>query len=264
MEKIAIIVPALNCLEYSKKTIDSIKTSHPYEIIFIDNGSTDGTKDWLETQSFTKIIDPQVSGLAAVWNLGVEKARELNCSLFAILNNDIILSPNALDNMAKKMSTGKYVMVTGVNQQEGLEKPEDMMNIEAIYDENEPDNQHPDFSCFMINENTIQKIGRFDDNFIIAYFEDNDFHARIAISGEKAVSTISAIYYHFSSKTTQSNPHLKDLIKEAFELNRNYFKEKWGSFPLGDVENMKNNYFENPFNNKRKTINDVSLNSSIF
>lgn len=257
MKKIGIIIPAVNCLEYSKKTIDSIKTSHPYEIIFVDNGSIDGTKDWLKTQSFTKIIDPQVSGLAAIWNLGVKKARELDCSLFAILNNDIILSPNALNNMAKKMATGKYVMVTGVNQHEGINQPEEMMTKYATYDENEPDNEHPDFSCFMIDDQTIEKIGWFDENFFMAYFEDGDYHARIALAGEKAVSTISAIYYHFESKTVKMNPHLQSLISEAFQRNREYFKEKWGCEPLGDVPNMLTTYYKHPFNNPKKTIKNI-------
>jgi GT2 family glycosyltransferase len=260
MEKIGIIIPAVNCLEYSKKTIDSIKTSHPYEIIFIDNGSTDGTKDWLKTQSFTKIIDPQVSGLAAVWNLSILKARELGCSLFLVLNNDIILSPTTIDNLVKKMSTGKYVMATGVNQHEGCEKPEDMLLKSVEYKEDEPDNEHPDFSCFLINDNTIDKIGWFDENFITAYFEDSDYHARIALSGEKAVSTISAIYYHFESKTVKMNPQIREIVKESFEHNRDYFKEKWGHENVGDVPEMRKKYWKNPFNDPKKDIKNITNN----
>lgn len=262
MEKIGIIIPAVNCLKYSKKTVDSIKTKHPYEVIFIDNGSTDGTKAWLKTQPFTKIIDPQVSGLAAVWNLGIVKARELGFSLFLILNNDIILSPDAINNMAKKMKTGKYVMVTGVNQHEGCAKPEDMLLKNTKYIEDEPDNYHPDFSCFMINNKTIDKVGWFDENYAIAYFEDNDFHARIALSGEKAISTISAIYYHFESKTVQMNPQLSTIIKQAFERNRDYFEEKWGVRPLGDVPKMKKEYNKHPFNNPKKNYKNIVNNYS--
>jgi len=262
MEKIGIIIPALNCLEYSKKTIDSIKTKSPYELIFIDNGSTDNTKKWLKTQNFNKIIDPKVSGLAAVWNLGIVKARDLGCSLFLILNNDIILSPSTIDNLVKKMSTDKYIMVTGVNQHEGCDKPEDMLGKNIEYKENETENEHPDFSCFMINNNTIDKIGWFDENFAIAYFEDNDYHGRIALSGEKAISTISAIYYHFESKTVKNNPHLKKIITEAFKMNKEYFKEKWGSCPLGDVPKMRSGYWKNPFNDPKKDYKNIISNYS--
>jgi len=260
MEKIGIIVPAVNCLKYSKQTLDSIKTKHPYEIIFVDNGSTDGTKNWLKTQDFTKIIDPQVSGLAAVWNLGIVEARLKGCSMFLILNNDIILSPDSIDNLAKKLLTRKYVMVTGVNQQEGCAQPEDMLLKNTEYVEDEPDNYHPDFSCFMIDDNTIQKVGWFDENFIVAYFEDSDYHARIALAGEKAVSTISAIYYHFASKTIQGNPQLKKIITQAFEHNDKYFEEKWGHKNVGDVPDMIKKYNKNPFGNPKKDYKNITNN----
>jgi len=84
-------------------------------------------KNYKAQDLFSSITDPQVSGLAAVWNLGIVEARLKGCSMFLILNNDIILSPDAIDNLAKKLLTRKYVMVTGVNQQEGCAQPEDML-----------------------------------------------------------------------------------------------------------------------------------------
>lgn len=258
--KIGIITVAVNCLEYSKQTIDSIKTKYPYEIIFIDNGSTDGTKEWLNTR--TDIIsykDPENSGVAACWNLGIKRAMEDGCSLFLVLNNDLILSPTTVDNLVEKMGTGKYVMATGVNQQEGLEKPQDMMEKYVEYDESELDNEHPDFSCFMINKNTIDKIGWFDEHYYIAYFEDNSYHARIVLSGEKAVSCGSAIYYHFASKTVQENDYLKPIVAEAFRGNKKYFIKKWGCEPKGDKEEMIKCYYKHPFNDPKRSLKDTSM-----
>lgn len=261
--KIGIITVAVNCLEYSKQTIDSIKTKYPYEIIFIDNGSTDGTKEWLDTR--TDIIsykEPENSGLAACWNLGIKRAMEDGCSLFLVLNNDLILSPTTIDNLAKRMLTGKYVMVTGVNQHEGINEPQEMMEKYVEYIEDEPENEHPDFSCFMIDKNTIEKIGWFDENYFIAYFEDNDYHARIALAGEKAISTTTAIYFHYASKTVEENDYLKPIVAEAFRGNKKYFEEKWGHAPLGDVPNMVEKYYKHPFNNQNKELKDVSRNFS--
>jgi GT2 family glycosyltransferase len=257
MAKIGIIIPAINCLDYSKKTINSIKTKHDYEIIFIDNGSTDGTKDWLNSRpDIIAYKNPLISSLAGLWNLGIKRAINDGCSLFLVLNNDIILAKNTIDNMVKKIETGKYIMVTGVNDQ-SVENPDDMMDVEKEYDENEPDNEHPDFSCYMINKAFIEKVGLFDENYRVAYFEDNDTHAKIALSGEKAVSTVSATYYHFCSKTSLNNPHLSEIIGNAFKQNKEYFKEKWGIYPLGDVPNMREQYYKTPFNNPNLTIKDV-------
>ncbi len=262
--KIGIIIPAVNCLKYSKKTIESIKTNHDYQIVFIDDGSTDGTKDWLKTrEDIISYINPKTGSLSGNWNLGIKRAMQEDCELFLILNNDIILSATAIDNMVKKMMTDKYVLVSGVNQHEGIDNPEDMMEKVYDYDPNEPDNYHPDFSCFMINKRYLDIVGYFDENFFVAYFEDNDAHARIALSGEKAVSTISATYYHYESKTVKNNKHLQDIIHEAFDRNKEYFKEKYGCYPVGDVSKMIKKYYKTPFNDPNKKINDITGNFEI-
>ena len=48
-EGISIIIPVLNCLDYTKSVIEQIKsyTYGNFEIIIIDNGSNDGTKEFL-------------------------------------------------------------------------------------------------------------------------------------------------------------------------------------------------------------------------
>jgi hypothetical protein len=266
MIKIGIVCVAVNCLEYTKQTLDSIKTIHDYEIILIDNGSTDGTKLWADTRKdIITIKNPIVSGLAGAWNLGIKRAIADNCDFVFVINNDIVLAKNTIDNLVKRFQSGNYVMVTGVNDQSI--SIDEMLKLEKAYEENETDNEHPDFSCFMINKDTIEKIGWFDENFRVAYFEDGDFHARIAMVGEKAISTVSGTYYHLASQTIKNNPHLVPIIEQAFKNNRAYFIEKYGCAPLGDVPNMLEKYYKFPFNNPNEdykkpkqrtaTINDL-------
>jgi GT2 family glycosyltransferase len=93
---------------------------------------------------------------------------------------------------------------------------------------------------------------------MVAYFEDGDFHARIALAGEIAVSTISAIYYHFASKTVQENDYLKPIVREAFIGNKAYFIKKWGIEPVGDVPKMLEVYYKTPFNDPSRDLKDTS------
>jgi GT2 family glycosyltransferase len=260
--KIGIISVGLNCLEYSKKTLDSINTKYPYQIIFINNGSSDGTREWLESrEDIISYQNPANSGLAACWNLGIQRAIDEGCDLFFVVNNDIVMAKNTIDNLVRKMETGKYVMCTGVNDHSMTE--DEMKNFEKEYDENETDREHPDFSCFMINENTIHKIGWFDEHFVIAYFEDSDFHSRIALAGKIAISTVSATYFHHASKTIQENPKMSELIHNAFRLNKQYFIDKWGTENVGDVPAMLQVYYKTPFNDPSRTIKDISGNFSL-
>lgn len=254
--KLGIVSVGVNCLEYSKKTLDSIQTKHQYQIIFVNNGSTDGTAEWLESRKdIIAYQNPINSGLAACWNLAISRAFEEDCDFVAVLNNDIVLAKNTLDNMVRKMETGKYVMVTGVNDQSI--SPEEMLNFEKEYDENEQDREHPDFSCFMISKDTIKKIGWFDENMMVAYFEDSDYHARIALAGEIAISTVSATYWHYASKTIQENPRLESLIHDAFRHNKEHFIEKWGHENVGDVPKMIEVYYKTPFNDPTRTIKNT-------
>jgi cellulose synthase/poly-beta-1,6-N-acetylglucosamine synthase-like glycosyltransferase len=50
-ELISIIVPVYNELYYTKQILEDInkKIKNKYEVILIDNGSTDGTKEWVES-----------------------------------------------------------------------------------------------------------------------------------------------------------------------------------------------------------------------
>lgn len=258
MHKLGIVIPAVNCLEYSKQTIASIKTQYSYQIIFVDNGSTDGTKEWLEQHpEIISYINPIVSGLAEAWNIAIQRAFDEGCDLVAVLNNDIVLAPNTLDNMIAKMETGKYLMVTGVNDLNYT--AEEMLSVYKEYDENEPDNEHEDFSCFMIDKTTIDEIGWFDPNYMVAYFEDNDYSTRIAFSDSKRISssTTSATYFHWASKTVQENPQLQSIIHDAFRHNLDFFVKKWGCEPLGDKPEMRKHCFNHPFNIESRDIKNV-------
>ena len=48
---VSIIIPCFNAVKYSKECIESIllQTNIKYELILINNGSTDGTKKYFDT-----------------------------------------------------------------------------------------------------------------------------------------------------------------------------------------------------------------------
>lgn len=253
--KIGIITVCVNCLEYTKQTLNSINTSHDYQIIVVNNGSSDGTEGFLNSrEDIISYQNPKVSGLSACWNLAIDRAIKEGCDLMLVVNNDIVLAKNTIDNMVKRFEKGTYVMVTGSNDQSI--SPEEMINFEKPYEEDQ-DNFHPDFSCFLIENKFIEKIGFFDENFMVAYFEDSDAHARIALAGEIAISTVAGTYWHYASKTIQENPKMAQLIHDAFRHNREYFENKWGHSNVGDVPEMLKVYWKHPFNDPNRDIKNI-------
>jgi GT2 family glycosyltransferase len=279
MHKIGIVMVSVNCFEVSKKAMESVKTKYPYSFFWIANGSSDETEDFLRKALNEKteeklptgetlyhqaypnlraIINPSTSGLSGCWNLGIQAAFEEGCDYVLVMNNDVVLSPSTIDNLAKRMEKGDAVMVTAVNVQHTID-PAEILNTEVEYAE-ENDNEHPDFSCFMITKRLIEKVGWFDENYYVAYFEDNDMHGRIAMTGEKAVTIACAPYHHYGSQTRKQNPHLNAIIEEAFIRNRAYFGRKFGiEPPLSDVPAMREKYFKTPYGMEGKSWKDTTI-----
>lgn len=209
MSKVGVVVP---CLKYYKglaETVESIRTQEQWELFVIPN--------WRDNNV-----------LAASWNMGTERAMERDCDYILICNDDILLSETAIDHMVGYFESApdETVMVTGRNVKAALADPYEIFHYNpTVFD----DPECPDFSCFMIRAETYEVVGSFDENFIPAYFEDNDYHRRINLMGYKAVNYGGAPFYHFGSLT--QNLEGPVCTSDMFVGNRSYYASKWGGEP---------------------------------
>lgn len=99
----SIVVPLYNCLTLTQAMLASLEATIPakytYEIIFVDDGSTDGTREWLATLrrgNFHVILNAGNLGYARANNRGVGVARG---TYLLLLNNDLVLLPGWLEPM---------------------------------------------------------------------------------------------------------------------------------------------------------------------
>jgi hypothetical protein len=102
-ELISIIVPVYNELYYTKQILEDInkKIKNKYEVILIDNGSTDGTKEWVESINMKwlkKIYLKKNYWVNYAWNLW---AKEAKWDYLLFINNDIVLT-EGIDNLFLK------------------------------------------------------------------------------------------------------------------------------------------------------------------
>jgi glycosyltransferase involved in cell wall biosynthesis len=97
--ELSIIVLAYNKLEYTKMCCESILANVPsglnYELILLNHGSTDGTKEYFERLNPTKQLDFKLNGteLLSVYMRVIEGKYYLHIS------NDVIVTFNAISNM---------------------------------------------------------------------------------------------------------------------------------------------------------------------
>jgi GT2 family glycosyltransferase len=108
--QISFIVPLFNHLAHSRAMLDSLLASLPYqldyEVVLVDDGSTDGTWKWLSSLSsprIRKILNARNLGYARANNAGVKAARG---KILGLLNNDLLFTPGWLPPMLDVLDTG--------------------------------------------------------------------------------------------------------------------------------------------------------------
>ena len=100
----SIIIPCWNQLEFTRQCVCALlrHTRSPWELIVVNNGSTDGTGDYLaglqdaSPVPVTVIANPANRGFPAANNQGLRQARG---DYLVLLNNDAVVTDGWLDQM---------------------------------------------------------------------------------------------------------------------------------------------------------------------
>ncbi len=117
MPKVSVVVPVYNVSEYLGQCLDTIllQTLQDIEIICVDDGSTDGSLDILNTYAFLdnrlKVIHQENKGLGPTRNLGMTEATG---EFIIFLDSDDFFEPEMLEKMvAKAEEDGSDMVVCG-------------------------------------------------------------------------------------------------------------------------------------------------------
>ncbi|MBF0282148.1 MAG: glycosyltransferase [Zetaproteobacteria bacterium] len=118
---ISIITAVHNQLEINKLFLRFLEknTHHPYELIIIDNHSTDGSADLFEAHGATVIRNPENHCYPDSQNMGMALAKH---DYFAFLNNDICVAPN-WDKLAIEAMKIHGLDIASLGSWEVLEEP---------------------------------------------------------------------------------------------------------------------------------------------
>lgn len=213
--KVGVVVAVLNQFELALEALESIRTKYDWQPYIIDN--------WRENK-----------GVGKAWNIGIKAAFDNRCTHALVINDDIVVAPNAIDEIIEHWPE-EYVLL-------GLTHYNDISNDPTTKDYDES----PDFGGFMIKPETIEQIGYFDEN-IFAWCEDNDYHRRINLARKKGGRYHAAAYHHFKSVTTSVID--QEQRQAWFDASVAYYTSKWGGFVGTEA-------YDKPFNDPSKTYKD--------
>lgn len=265
MNKLHIIMPFVNCAPYTLAALRTLRSEISFTIHLVDNRSTDRSieiirhyyktefiKNWSGNTVLDYCYNIKRKSVAESWNSGIESSLEdSECEYILIVNNDVIFHPKTIDHLIAFMDRTDYAMVTATNRNDGTITDTEIFDLEpSIFNEEDLKpitnwrEEGPDFSCYLIKPKLLEQVGYFDENFLLGYFEDNDYHLRIFHSGLHAKRISTAPYFHYGSKTTIANEDIRAENSVTFPHNQNYFIAKWGDMPSSCMDGAG---FKTPF-----------------
>lgn len=107
---ISIIIPAKNEARHVENCLKSLQDlEYPpelFEVILVDNGSTDNTLEVVRKFDTIKVIEAPELKVGAVRNFGARSARY---EIFAFLDADCVVASNWLDNINRNIKLGKVL-----------------------------------------------------------------------------------------------------------------------------------------------------------
>ena len=221
--KLSVITLTLNKLEYTKNFIESLKKyTKDFELIIVENGSTDGTVEYIKSMPEIKLIqNTENKGFSVGNNQGIEIAQG---EYIGFLNNDILLYPNWFEACKRVFENEKagFVSPRHINPHYDNTNSKKYIKYFQGFHYDKPYEKSFDecvFSCVITKREVLNKIGVFDENFFPAFFEDNDLKYRAIEAGYGIYVTNEAGFFHFGSVT--SVKHSANM-----EKNRVYYYSK--------------------------------------
>ena len=156
-----------------------------------------------EHPSWIILQNPDNVGVAGAWNRIIEAVPDARYHV--ISNDDIAFQPGALHTMAHFVEEqGKLVAARQSN------------NVILYASRNWP------FSMFAILPHAVQHVGKFDENFWPAYFEDADYKLRLARAGLWLTEVPKMETLHGHSKNYKSGSSVKVMRESKVAENNEY------------------------------------------
>jgi glycosyltransferase involved in cell wall biosynthesis len=219
--RISFVIPSRNNLKYLQQAVNSILDCYGtnHDIVLLDDASTDGTWDWiqsLEGDHFVKYRNEGSDrvGHTILYDKGVEISKT---EVFSILHADMVVSQNYVPNLLKHLQRKKVVCATRVEPPLHPPGPEKYVRSFGL----EPEEFDKDafskfvweyeylkqdevtdgiFAPWCMYKEDFQAIEGHDKLFAPMELEDSDIFNRMYLAGYKLVQSRDAFVYHMTCR----------------------------------------------------------------
>ena len=231
---LSVIIPSFNNLSSLKLVLKSLQlqTLDPscFEVIVVDDGSSDGTQDWLSefspSDSFKVIQHTQNLGRSKARNSGITEAQS---PIILFIDGDIICAPSMVENHLHFHQSHHDQPVVALGKVL-YHKDVTPSSITRWFDSNTGCNRKGDvpITRFMTQNISVQRrflleVGNFDLAYKGLGLEDLDLGLRLKkLPGFRLVFIRDALGWH------RHHQNLDDYLKKMFQAGRllAYFESK--------------------------------------
>ncbi len=221
-----------NQLDYTQQFIASLDRAEVdfSRIVAVDNGSTDGTREWLQTQGFGQVVlNSRNLGCGAAWNQG---ALAIQSKWTVVMNNDVVCAKGWLSNLLASAEQHQLQIASPAMVEGELD-----YNLEAWAQQASLKMQGhcrlgaPHAVCMAIREDVWSDIGYFMPVPKLLGYEDGIFFQR-AFESNLKTGTVGDAWLHHYGMTTQKALKLEKKMNERDSLgNRSlmnlYMGQTW-------------------------------------
>ncbi|MEO8092628.1 MAG: glycosyltransferase family 2 protein [bacterium] len=240
----SVVVVTYENLALTRLCLESLLHSRgdsPLEVIVVDNGSRDGTTQYLaglatRHRHVRILLNGYNAGFAGACNQGLELARG---DRLVLLNNDTMLAPGTFPRLLAHLDDPTVGLVGPVTNRIGNEAEvatEYRTWGQFLAEAEARAATHPGRSfelavpamfCLAMTRATYERLSPLDTRFEVGMLEDDDYAERARAAGYRLLCAEDVLVHHFGEasfgKLVPTGEHARLL-----RANQQRFEEKWG------------------------------------
>jgi len=235
--RISFIIPSRNNLKYLKHAVASIQDNYgtQHDIVLLDDASTDGTWDWIQSLEGDNILKYRHEGKERIghimlYNRGVEMSKT---EAFTVFHADMIITKDFIANALKHLTPNTVVSSTRIEpplhppgpekivrmwgfEPEEFKREEFLKEVEIFQElpENKDATTNGMFVPWTMYREAYLAIGGFDKLFAPMELDDSDLSNRMLLAGYNLVQSRDSFVYHMTCRGSR----FKDGIEIEAEI----------------------------------------------
>lgn len=256
MPKIYFIIVTYNAMKWAERCFTSLRHSGiPLHCIVIDNGSTDGTQEYIKTHfpEIDFIQSKENLGFGKANNIGIEKAYKEGADFFYLMNQDAWIYENSLENLLAIYNSSHNKDEIGILSPMHLDGTEKRMDVfferylarnthinrifSDAFNNSLKDSYEIDFvnaAHWFLPRKTIEEIGGFNPYFF-HYSEDYEYVQRISFFKKKIIVCPGSNVVHDGRQDFNKTSHINALrvqreqryLNPAYDFNKSILNKEF-------------------------------------